>query len=158
MKLSKATDYAIVLLHYVDSQEPKEWIPVSLVSKKFGIPSSFLGNIVHRLVQIGILESQRGPKGGIRLAKGTEQITIGQVLSALDEGTGLVECMERPGECPIESQCDIRRFWSITNELVLAALKHISLKDIAAYLKPKTKIENILKDNKGEEGNEPITT
>src|SRR3989338_7836163 len=126
MKISKASDYALVFLATLAELPQGEWVSARSVGEKIGIPASFLGNIVHELVQAGILKSQRGAHGGVQLAKTSKEITIGQVLSAMDDGMNLVECMSEGGNCPIESNCDIRSFWSVTHELVLAALKHIS--------------------------------
>ena len=71
------------------------------------------------------------------------EIAVGLVLAAMHDGLGVVDCLDRPGQCQIENQCDVRKFWSITHELMFAALKHISLKDIGMYLKPKGEIENV---------------
>ena len=135
MKLSKASDYALVILAKLVDQPSDQWVTARAIAEPIGIPQSFLGNIIHRLVQAGILQSQRGSHGGIRLAKTASEITIGQVLDAVEDRMNLVECMEEGGNCPIEGNCEVRAFWSITHELVLAALKHISLKDISMYMR-----------------------
>ena len=105
------------------------------IAGTIGVPNRFLSNIVHRLVQAGILNSHRGVKGGVQLAKTANEITIGAVLEAMEDTMGLVDCVEHPGLCPLENHCDVQRFWSVTHSLVFAALKHITLKDITSYLK-----------------------
>lgn len=135
MKMSKASDYALVLLARLDRETGEIWVSVRKISDEMGISSRFLSNIVHKLVQAGILNSHRGTHGGVRLAKPATQITIGAVLTALDDPMGLVDCVEHPGMCPLENHCDVQKFWSVTHSLVLSALKHITLKEITAYLK-----------------------
>ena len=133
MKMSKASDYALVLLAELEKLPKEEWVSVREVASKIGVPNRFLSNIVHRLVQAGILDSHRGVKGGVQLKKLPSEITIGSVLEAMHDPMGLVDCMEQPGTCPLESHCDVQRFWSVTHGLVLAALKHITLKEITSY-------------------------
>lgn len=135
MKMTKASDYALVLLARLEQLPKEEWISVREAAEEIGIPNRFLSNIVHQLVQAGVLASHRGVKGGIKLAKDASQITIGSVLEAMHDPMGLVDCMEQSGICPIENHCDVQKFWSVTHTLVLAALKHITLKEITSYFR-----------------------
>lgn len=135
MKLSKASDYALVLLARMETFPKEEWVSVRKVAGQIGIPNRFLSNIVHKLVQAGILESHRGAHGGVKLAKRGDEITIGSVLQALHDPMGLVDCITHPGLCPLEKKCDVQRFWSVTHGLILSALKHITLKEMSGYLK-----------------------
>lgn len=144
MRMSKASDYALVLLAKLETLPQDEWISVRKVAGEIGIPNRFLSNIVHRLVQAGILLSHRGVTGGVQLAKPADEITIGAVLEATDDSLGLVDCVDHPGTCPLENHCDVQRFWSITHSFILAALKHITLKEITSYLKDSSKIPKLV--------------
>lgn len=135
MKMTKASDYALVLLARLEQSPKEEWISVREMAEDLGIPGSFLSNIVHQLVQSGILLSHRGVKGGIKLAKTSSEITVGSVLEAMHDPMGLVDCMEQPGQCALESHCDVQKFWSVSHSLILAALKHITLKEITSYFR-----------------------
>lgn len=135
MKMSKASDYALVLLARLEKLPKEEWVSVRKVALDIGIPNRFLSNIVHRLVQAGILNSHRGASGGVQLKKSSSEITIGAVLEAMADPMGLVDCVDHPGLCPLENHCDVQRFWNVTHSLVLGALKHITLKEITSYLK-----------------------
>ncbi|MDO8526267.1 MAG: Rrf2 family transcriptional regulator [Deltaproteobacteria bacterium] len=135
MKMSKASDYALVLLAKLESLPKDEWVSVREVAETIGVPNRFLSNIVSQLVQAGILTSHRGVKGGIHLAKDSALITIGAVLEAMKDPMGLVDCVEQPGSCALESHCNVQSFWAVTHGLVLAALKHITLKEITSYYK-----------------------
>lgn len=135
MKMTKASDYALVLLARLEKSPPEEWVSVRKIAGEIGIPNRFLSNIVHKLVQARILESHRGVHGGVRLAKTAKEITIGSILTAMADPMGLVDCVEHPGLCPLENHCDVQKFWSVTHGLLLAALKHITLKEVTSYLK-----------------------
>ena len=135
MKMSKASDYALVLLARLETLPQDQWVSVRVVAGEIGVPNRFLSNIVHRLVQAGILLSHRGVAGGIQLAKGSGEITIGDVLEATDDALGLVDCVDHPGACPLENHCEVQRFWAVTHSFILAALKHITLKEITSHLK-----------------------
>lgn len=131
MRLSKASDYALVFLAKLEDLPQDQYVSVRELAKKLGISNRFLSNIVHHLVQAGILESHRGVHGGVKLAKKPSEITIESVLRATSDPTGLVECIAQPGHCPIENHCDVQRFWSVTHGLILKALKNITLKEVA---------------------------
>ena len=135
MKISKSSDYALVLLAGLAKEPVANWVSIRLFAEKLGLSASFLSNIVHKLVQKGILESQRGAHGGIRLAQPQEMISIGTVLQAMDDPMIIVDCIEAGSGCPIEHCCEIKEFWSVTHGLILASLKSITLKDIHQYLK-----------------------
>lgn len=143
MKLSKASDYALVFLAKLGTGPQEEWLSVREVAEGLGIPSRFASNIVHNLCKSGILESHRGAHGGVKLAKPIEKITIGDVLEAMEDTMGLVDCISSPGQCPIEDNCDVLKFWSVTHTLVLSTLKHITLKDIISYVYEKGPKPNI---------------
>lgn len=134
MKLSKASDYALVFLAKLERQPRTRWVSVHEMATTLKIPNRFLSNIAHRLVQVGILESHRGVHGGVKLAKRPDDITIGDVLEAMEDTMGLVDCVSKPGQCPIENNCDIVKFWSVTHGLVVSALKQITLKDIITFV------------------------
>ncbi len=135
MKMSKASDYALVLLAKLNTLPRDQWVSVRQMAESIGLSQRFLSNIVHRLVQSGILHSQRGVHGGVQLAKEADAITIGEVLEATEDSMGLVEWFDHPGQCPLESHCEVQRFWHVTHTLVLAALRQITLKEITSYLK-----------------------
>lgn len=134
MKLSKASDYALVFLAKLETLPKEQWTSVREVAKELGIPSRFLSNIVHRLGKAGIVESHRGVHGGIKLAKNSSDITVGEILSVMEDSMGLVDCVNHPGQCPIENNCDILKFWAVTHRLVLSALSQITLRDITAFV------------------------
>lgn len=134
--MSKASDYALVLLASLETEPTQPWISVRKFALENGIPPRFLSNIVNKLVHAKILASHRGIKGGIRLARPADSVTIGEVMNAMENPMGLVDCVESPGSCPIENNCGVKQFWSVTHGLVLAALKHITLKQITSYVRP----------------------
>lgn len=134
MKLSKASDYALVFLAKLERLPKDHWVSVREMAQTLGIPNRFLSNIVHQLVLAGFLESQRGVHGGVKLAKKPEEITIGDILETMEDSMGLVDCVSQPGLCQIENHCDILKFWAVTHGLVLTALKQITLKDIIIFV------------------------
>ena len=134
MKLSKASDYALVFLAKLNRFPRDQWVSVREMAGHLGIPNRFLSNIVYKLVKAGMLESHRGVHGGVKLAKEPEAITIGDILETMEDSMGLVDCISQPGSCPIENNCDILKFWAVTHGLVLTALKQITLKDIITFV------------------------
>ena len=76
------------------------------------------------------MESVRGPKGGHLLAKPPEQITVGEIVALLEEGTSLVECTEHAELCARSQDCPTRMIWQEAAQAMFDRLKAITLADL----------------------------
>jgi Rrf2 family protein len=92
MKLSRASSYALHALAYMAGQSPDKPVASHLVAEARGIPERFLLKVLRPLVSAQVLRSVRGPNGGYRLLKPAKQVTLLDVVEAVD---GLVR-----GEAP----------------------------------------------------------
>jgi Rrf2 family protein len=84
MKLSRASDYALHALASITKQDPDRPVPSHVVAQAQGIPERFLLKVLKPLVSAGLLRSVRGPNGGYRLARPAKDITVLQVIEAVD--------------------------------------------------------------------------
>ena len=84
------------------------------------------------LARAGLLDSHRGSKGGYRLARPAAQISVVQMISALEGPVAMTECVNHPGSCSQEDSCGLQGPWQRINGAVQDALEKITLADLAA--------------------------
>ncbi len=134
IKLSRTTDYGIVLLAHLAAHEDAATPPTlnaREVAAETQIPAPMVSKILKSLTRQGLLVSHRGAKGGYSLARQPEQITVPQMIAALEGPIGLTECTVHPGTCPQELSCHVREPWQRINQAVRDALSRITLADLA---------------------------
>lgn len=86
-------------------------VPSSTIAARQRIPEHFLDQLLITLRRAGLLKSQRGPQGGHMLARPPAQITMGDVLYALEGQTAPMECVPDPSACQLVPGCAIREVW-----------------------------------------------
>lgn len=130
MKLTTKTRYALRAL--IDLELNSKDTPIQLkdISRRQGISESYLENIFTSLRKHNILGAIKGKKGGFFIKKSPSEITILDVVNAVDEEYILVECVENPHTCPRFETCISRFAWiTISNELK-RTLSEISLQSL----------------------------
>jgi Rrf2 family protein len=91
-----------------------------------------VSKLLAALARAGVLVSQRGAKGGYRLARAPEAITAADIVSAVDGPIALTVCIEHgSGACDVESLCPTRSGWRRINDAVRDAMKSVSLAELA---------------------------
>jgi Rrf2 family protein len=76
------------------------------------------------------VESFRGAKGGYRLAKPPEEITVGEIVALLEQGGSVIECAENPEVCQRSETCLTRELWKKTSEAIYEKLNAFTLSDL----------------------------
>lgn len=133
MRLTKASDYAFILLNHLNSMDSDKKTSVKEVSVTCNIPKRFLANIVHRLSKAGIILSVKGMDGGIRLLKRSDEITIKDVLEVLEGDIRFVDCQIHKGVCKTEEMCAVKNFWDSKLETFMAMLDNTTIKDLSEF-------------------------
>jgi FeS assembly SUF system regulator len=95
------------------------------------LPAPVVSKILKSLTRAGLLISQRGSKGGYSLARTPGEISVVEMITALEGPVGITECTIQPGACAQESSCQVRDPWQHINGAVRAALERITLDDLA---------------------------
>lgn len=111
-KFSKKIEYAILAMQFLAKNET-ELVSAKEMSDKLNIPYEFLSKTLQKLMKSSLIESQQGTKGGYQLSKNSKQITVEEVILAMDEKPGIVDCLNngevkhencsRSGECSIKT-------------------------------------------------------
>ena len=132
VRISRLTDYGIVLLSHM-AGEPGRAQSAAEIALELQLPLPTVSKLLGMLSKAGLLESQRGAKGGYSLAAAPESVSIARVVEALEGPVTLTMCSgELPGDCEYESLCPLPGHWKKINGAIRNALEAISLADIGA--------------------------
>ncbi len=131
IKLSRLADYGVVLMTRMaeDTDEVHNALDMSVAT---GLPTPTVSKVLATLARNGLLLSVRGAKGGYRLGRTPQGISVADIIIAFDGPIALTQCIEHSGKCEVESTCPSRRGWHLINNTVRQALEQVSLADIGA--------------------------
>jgi len=111
MQITRQADYAVRAMIYLAQLGPQNRASTSQIAQEKQIPPSFLAKIVSQLSVAGLLQTSRGARGGVSLAKGPEQISLLDVVEAIDGPILLNECVGNEGACNFGSSCPMKPVW-----------------------------------------------
>jgi Rrf2 family protein len=132
MKLSTKGKYGVRALFEIARNYGKGPIAIKEIAGRQQISLSYLEQILHRLGKAGIIEGVRGPHGGYELSKKPADLTIGDVVRALEGPIALSHCLE-PGVtdgCYQADDCVARMVWSRVGEKIEEALDSITFEQL----------------------------
>ncbi len=129
LRLSKLTDYAVVVLIRLSHDEAVQTSPG--IAAGIGLPEPTVAKVLKALAYSGLVSSQRGARGGYRLARPLSAIPVTDVVAAIDGPIALTACVEGSGTgCEAECLCPVRGRWDPVNDAVRQALARITLADM----------------------------
>ncbi|MDZ7689572.1 MAG: Rrf2 family transcriptional regulator [Balneolaceae bacterium] len=130
MIFSKSCEYALRAALFVAHEESTDYISITQISEKLDISRHFLTKILQQLTAAGLMESMKGPKGGVRLATANQDIALIDIVAATDGLEVLTECaLGLPG-CGQQKPCPIHDQWTATRDQVRLVLENNSLGDL----------------------------
>ncbi len=130
IRLSRVADYGIVLMTELARNARSMATPE--LAERTRIAQPMAGKILKALTRSGLLVSQRGARGGYRLARQAAFVTVAEIIEALDGPIALTACIDTEGgECGIEAICPARSNWHRINAAMRDALDGISLAEMA---------------------------
>ena len=124
--LSKMADYGTVVMTSM-VHEPERSRSAAEVAAAIHVPVPTVSKILKMLTRGGLLVSVRGIRGGYLLARPSSEITLVDIIHAMDGPIGMTECSVTPGLCTQESGCAVRATWQRVNQAVLGVLREITL-------------------------------
>ncbi len=134
LRLSKMTDYGILMLVRVAGTEPGTLHTARDLAAHSRLPVTTVSKVVKTLVREGFLASRRGIRGGYSLARPADTISMVDVISALEGPVALTACAAHqngPGHCDIATTCPARKPWQRLNALLVGVLANVTLRDMA---------------------------
>ena len=108
LRFTKRADYGLMAIHYIAINDGFGAVSAKRIAEEFAIPPELMAKILQRLAKQRLVVSTNGPKGGYALARRPTEITVGQVIRALEGPINIVSCLE-DSECPQMEKCNLRR-------------------------------------------------
>ena len=132
MQITRQADYAVRAVLHLARAGNSERSATSLIAKEQNIPPSFLAKIISQLSIAGLLHTSRGARGGVTLAREPGEITLLEVVEAIDGPIQLNECVTNEGVCTFEANCPIRPVWCDAQDELVKRLKNTNFADMLA--------------------------
>jgi FeS assembly SUF system regulator len=133
LKLGKLADYGTMIVTVLAAAPERLYSAPELASVTHVSPPT-VSKLLKQLTKGGLVESLRGAHGGYKLSRAPADITVADVIAAIDGPIGLTECSVHKGDCAVESTCGVRGNWRLINTAIHQALKSVSLADMAKPL------------------------
>jgi Rrf2 family protein len=124
MQITRQADYALRAMLYLAHLEPNERAATSQIAEAKQIPPSFLAKIISQLSIAGLIHTSRGARGGVSLARKPENISLLDVVEAIDGPITLNECTQDPSTCVFGDSCPIHDVWCETQAELVRKLKN----------------------------------
>lgn len=131
LRVTKLTDYATVVMTVL-AAEPGRVHSASELADRAHLETPTVSKLLKPLAQAGLVEGFRGANGGYRLAREAVDITLADVVEAMEGPIGMTECSIADGQCGIEHNCGVRANWRRINDVVADALRGVSVADMLA--------------------------
>jgi len=130
LKLSKLTDYAIVVLSRLSDDAQRRRSAADL-ARDTGLAETTVAKVLKTLARGGLVQASRGPAGGYALCRPLTRISVAQVIVAFDGPIALTACVPAaPESCSVEQICPMRGGWSRVNTVIEQALDSVSVADM----------------------------
>src|SRR5499427_6079225 len=124
--LSKLADYGVIVATHLAAY-PARQVTASAVAIETRLPQATVAKVLKALAHAGLVTAARGAGGGYRLARSATEISVAEVVAAIDGDIGLTQCSIHVDECARTSYCPTRPHWAAINRAVGEALSAISL-------------------------------
>lgn len=165
IRLSKLADYGILILAELAQADLRAAAADPLagcsscnareLAQRVEVPLPMVSKVLKSLTRAGVLESQRGAHGGYALAVRPGELTVAEIIGALEGPLALTECSAGPALCDLEARCAVRSPLLLINQVVENSLASITLADLtnpafAAQVAPFDHLARIHRDSEPE--------
>lgn len=135
LRISKLTDYAIMLmveLHTSDDQV----LSAHNLAERSGLELPTVSKVLKLLVNDHLVASFRGPAGGYAFVREAADVSVAEIISAIEGPIAMTECSVEAGLCAQEDNCSLRGNWQRISVAVARAMEGVSLAEMAQPLRP----------------------
>jgi Rrf2 family protein len=133
LRLSKKADYALMAMKHLALRGDRGSSSAREIAEQYDIPIELMAKVLQRLVQRGLLASHQGTRGGYQLSRPPRQITVADVIQAIDGPVTVTACSSTDdGQCEQFSKCNVRDpLWRV-RERILRALGECTIAELAS--------------------------
>ncbi len=132
--ISKTDQYALRALLCLAQQPQGVSVGAAQLAEKLRLPANYLSKILHTLSRAGLLESERGPRGGFRLARAASEISLADVLEPFNAFVHERACLLGRAECSDDRPCRVHDVWKLASDPVLAFFRDTAIADLTGEI------------------------
>jgi FeS assembly SUF system regulator len=129
LRVSKLTDYATVVMTCL-AESSDEVLSAQLLAERARLETPTVSKVLKQLAGAGLVDSWRGVNGGYRLARDPSNISVADIVTAMEGPIGMTECCAHSGLCDHESHCGVRVNWQRISDAIRSALEGVTLADM----------------------------
>jgi FeS assembly SUF system regulator len=127
--LSKLADYGVIVATHL-ALAPVRLENAATIAAATRLPLATVAKLLKALAHAGVVTATRGAAGGYRLARPASEVSVAEVIAAIDGDIGLTQCSVHVDECAHTTYCPTRPHWAAINRAVGAALQAVTLDDM----------------------------
>ena len=137
LRLSKKADYALIAMKHLALRGDTGSSSAREIAEGYAIPIELMAKVLQRLARRGLLASQQGTRGGYQLARKPTQISVADVIQAIDGPVTVTACStDDDGQCEQFAKCNVRDpLWKV-RQRILTALGECTIAELAADVPP----------------------
>lgn len=144
MKLSTRGKYGLYAMFYLAAQAGNGPQPLKAIAET-GVPEQYLEQLLGTLRRAGLVSTVRGVQGGYQLAREPSQITVRDIIDAMEGPVALADCLQAGEACLKSEGCPARMVWSRLTDQINELLQGITLKDMLKDMLLRETRKDILK-------------
>jgi Rrf2 family protein len=146
MRFSAKAEYGVKAILELAGQPGREPVQVRNIAKKQGLPVRFLEQVMNALKKAGLVESVRGAQGGYLLNRSPKEISLGDVLKAIDGQMTETSCISdrKQPKCEDAGNCVVQDVWAEVKNSFINVLNSITLQDIYERKRQKERQRKVL--------------
>lgn len=132
LSIGRTSSYAVSALSEL-AKSDGSWVLVTELSSAIGAPQPYLAKILHSLSESGLVRTKRGYKGGYALARPAADISVLEVIEAVEGHDPLSECLLGQEFCTDDRACPTHEFWKVERKRIRDLLANLSLDSVADF-------------------------
>lgn len=136
LRLSKKADYALMAMKHLALRSDQGSSSAREIAEQYNIPIELLAKVLQRLVRRGLLASHQGTRGGYQLARTAVEISVADVIHAIDGPVTVTACSTVDSSCDQFAKCNVRDPLRRVRERIAAALGECTIAELASDTTP----------------------
>ncbi len=139
MRITRKSDYGLRAMVELAQRYERSPVSIAEIATSQQIPDPFLEKIMQELKGAGLIRATHGRGGGYSLERPPQEISVKEVIEALEGPVALVTCLDSSLRCDIEEGCPTSGFWAVVNRRFEEALGETTLLDLLHSARPEAK-------------------
>ncbi|KEI35803.1 transcriptional regulator [Francisella sp. W12-1067] len=132
LKISKLLDYGLLIVVTIAKNDSSSY-SAAKIAEVTGLNIPTIRKLLNLLSLASIVSSKRGVEGGYTLVKNPREISVLEVVKAVESDVNITECCDIQKSCSVLKRCTVHNYWKIMNNRVLSMLSNTSIYDIVNH-------------------------